>query len=111
MTKLVYYGLAGGLAAVIALSLIKRKPSYSMVVGPVKVLPGPKTYTSAPGDLVFLVSKRFGTTGNAILAMNKQWMGNLTALGNALKVPGTSILLPPGLADTGATTGAKGTAT
>src|SRR5258706_16337817 len=99
MTKIVYYSLAGGLAAVIALSLIKRKPSYQMATAQ-RALPGPRVYKSVAGDRPTAIPSRFGVPFGALMQANN----NAVVAGQ-----GKMLQLPPNVADLGARPQAMGT--
>ena len=105
MTKIVYYSLAGGLATIIALSLIKRKPTRPDIMTAQRALPSPKAYKTAANDSLFIVAKRFGTTTAAMAQVNGT---NLPGLNNKMKVPGTIINLPPNVSDLGSQSLATG---
>ncbi len=106
MTKFVYYGLAGGLALVIAASLIKKKPSGKLLVTG-KVLSGPKTYVTAQGDLSMPVISRFGVKQADVVAANK--LPSYRELNAKIATPGSIIQIPAGGADKGPGKFAAGT--
>jgi LysM repeat protein len=105
MNKTLVFSLAGGAVVLITLALIKKKPHGTSPIStsPMRALPGPSVYVPTTGDLITLVSARFGTP----LATLKQANG-ITA-GTWTLVPGQPIKLPPGSADLGARKFAMGT--
>lgn len=105
MKSLYVYLLLGGAGIITAAAIIKRKPSripQTIATSPT-VLPSPKAYLPAAGDVVATVAARFGTTPKALSAANA--VPALTALS-----PTKPIKLPANVADLGARAKAQGKA-
>lgn len=89
------------MATLIALSLIKKKPSSTITTSP-RALPSPKQYSPVQGDNATSIASRFGTSFQALQTAN-----------GVTRLPisqGKTVKLPPNVADLGKRPGAMGAA-
>lgn len=60
------------------------------IIIPTAAVPAPRTYTVQPGDTLYAIARRFGTTINALVSANRIANPNLIYPGQVLTIPGVA---------------------